>query len=207
MLYLLIMSALANKVFHQAEVKVLRKGSSHIHTQFYLGCCGELSEIQEHISELCHCRLHSCEPHCNQRRRRKRRHCKSLTRTEQQWQLKLEDRGGCQRAEGKKEREMVMLVCFTSKHTVHFLSSVFCCPYSLTMSVICGVFVRQTQIIETQEVLLFSCSTIETHWSSAAGTKYIFSYKDAKQQTVFFFILFYCVFYQWCLDPVESDQL
>lgn len=39
------------------------------------------------------------------------------------------------------------------------------CDSSLTMLVICGVFVRLTQIMEMQLVLLFRCSTIGK-WSA-----------------------------------------
>lgn len=52
------------------------------------------------------------------------------------------------------------------------------------MSVMCGVFVRQTQIIEMQEVLLFSCSVVENRCLSAAGTENLLNYLDVKQQSV-----------------------
>lgn len=55
---------------------------------------------------------------------------------------------------------------------IYFLTGewIKCCALSLTMSVNCGVFIRQTQITEMHEVLLFSCSTMERRWSSSAQT-------------------------------------
>lgn len=46
---------------------------------------------------------------------------------------------------------------------------------SLTISVICGVFVRQTQITEMKEVLLFICSVAENRCRSAEGTENVFN--------------------------------
>lgn len=139
----------------------------HTHTHIYLGCCWAPSEPLEHISELCRCRLRSYKPHCNQWRRR--HHCRSLTVTELQWQSNLEDKGGHQRAEGERNGGVSLL--HMNKCSPPPLLLLLCCAYILTMSVTCGVFVRHTQIREMQEVLPFSCSSIDDRCSSAAGTK------------------------------------
>lgn len=73
------------------------------------------------------------------------------------------------------------------------------------MSVICGVFVRQTQITEMQEVLLFSCSTIENRWSSAARTNIYLVIKMLNTSFLLFFSFFYCI-YQ-CVLPVAPSRV
>lgn len=159
---------------------------------FYLGCCSELSEPLEHISELCHCWRRSCTALYDQGTRIGR--CRSAAVTVPQRQRKLGDRGGRQKAGGIERGPLK--VCFTSNKSISCLAS------SLTTSVICGAFVRQTQSAEMQEVLLFSCSIIESRWSSAAWTKKGFSYEDAMQY--FPSVLVFIVSALWVLPVVLS---